>query len=72
MIVKFWTYVEDLGDGSACTRVFSSEKKADKFMSFEDCPIADNLEMHELEFDDQGHMITPDDINYNDPEFEMD
>jgi hypothetical protein len=65
MKVKFWTYTESGGDGSAYPRFFANEEQARAYMEQsekdsgegwgEDCVAS-----HELEFDEDGKLLNPD------------
>lgn len=55
MKVKFWTYTESGGDGSAYPRFFATEEQACGEGWGEDC-----IASQELEFDDDGVLTNPD------------
>lgn len=65
MKVKFWTYTESGGDGSAYPRFFATEEQAYAYKEKteeqsgegwgEDC-----IASQELEFDDDGVLTNPD------------
>jgi hypothetical protein len=64
MKVKFWVYMENLGDGSAAARIFSSKKAAEKYADHDDERYCDDIYQEEIEVDDKGKLTTPDPIHW--------
>lgn len=57
--VNFWIYTQNLGDGSCGNKFFRSEDSAEKYASYDDERMCDDINKYSLEFDLEGNLITP-------------
>jgi hypothetical protein len=65
MKVKFWTYTQDCGDGSAYPRFFATEEQAEAYRVAYEAVMEqgwgeDCVSPQELEFDENGVLLNPD------------
>lgn len=51
MKIKFWTYIENLYDGSCAIRFFNSEEEAEAYAEKDDERFCDDINVKELEID---------------------
>ena len=61
MKVKFWSYTQNGGDGSAYPLFFATEKDAEKYAEKHggDERYCDDINCHSLEFDENGKLLNP-------------
>ena len=57
--VKFAVYTRNNGDGSSSPSFFKSVEAAEKYAENDDERNCDDVEMHTLEFDLDGNLLTP-------------
>lgn len=59
---KFVVYLENGGDGSARVFFFKSRASAEQYAAPDDERFAEDISAKELEFDEQGDLLTPEPI----------
>jgi len=64
MKVKFAIYVSNGQDGSANVHFFKNEEGAEKYASRDDCRFEDDVRTVELEFDNDGNLLTGDPVHW--------
>jgi hypothetical protein len=62
---QVWTYPENMGDGSACVRMFATKEQAEKYRKkqIKDCGddwAEDCISQRTMEFDADGRLTNPD------------
>lgn len=57
--VKFWTYPQNLGDGSYTIEFFSSKEAAEEYASYDEERSCDDINFVELEVDLDGNLVGP-------------
>lgn len=65
MKVKFWVHIHNMGDGSAVAKFFNSKEAAEAFAEGDDERFCEDVEPKELEFDEQGNLLTPNPKHWN-------
>jgi hypothetical protein len=63
---KVWIHIHSQGDGSAVVYFFSTEEAAEKYAEHCDERFSDDIYSEELEFDQDGKLLTPDPIHWRD------